>query len=280
MLLNYTSADDDLKFLFYYFDRSTEFKKGSSLSYGTHAEIDSLLEQLFILAKEEATHKKIAEFKRTRKAPIAMKVDQNTAVSVLSLCNYINIVKASIITGSLKHREYMENFTRLLDPACNFDPEFFLLDIRAGFIESIEEAEGMDKLYCEKVRSNKDYFICSGLRGVCSKEELLENTFLFLLNIKKAKFKTLESEGMICCTEGEKVEPLKITKKEGTKVQMGNCIDLFEDVEYGKIDFTKLTYKTIFSKFRIIDHCLTFKGAKVVCDGEFITTETENGEVR
>lgn len=284
MILTHTKDDDDLKFLFYYYDRSTQFVKGDKLSYGGKDGLDSVVEQVFCLANEEFDQKKLAEFRRIRRSPAPTKATLNTppsnGASVLDLLNYINVVKSALTAGSLRHREYIAEFTRTIGNSIRFDPEFYFLDIRAGLITSVEEAEGMDKLYCEHVSAGKEYFICSGLRSVYSKEELLGNTYLFLLNIKSVRFRGLKSEGMICCTEGQSIEAIRVAKREGTKIELEGFLSLFEDIEYGKIDLTKPAYKRCLSEFKIVDHCLTFKGNKVLCGGDYVLVETENGAVR
>lgn len=249
MILSYTRDDDDLKFMFYYYDRKTQFIKGDKLSYNGKDSLDSVIEQIFCLACEEFDKKKLAEFKRVRKDPsptrTVSKVSPSNEISVLDLLNYINIVRVTLTTGSLRHREYIAEFTKKLDDSIKFDPEFFLLDIRAGLITSIEDVEGTDKLYCESVRAGREYFVCSGLRTVYAKEELLGNTYLFLLNIKRVRFRNLESEGMICCTEGRSIEAIRVTKGEGAKIELEGFLNLFDDIEYGKIDLAKSSYKKI-----------------------------------
>lgn len=278
MLLKYTTNDDDFKFLFYYYNRNIKFQKDSHLSFDNIFEFDLVVEKLFELANEEFTAKKLAEFKKIRKSPIISK--NVTEITLLSLLNYINVIKQTLISGTLKNKEYIDNFTVILKESLDFDPEFYFLDIKAGFIESIEDAEGMDKLYCEKVKAIKDYFICSGLRGRYPKEDMINKTFLFLLNIKKVKFRTLESEGMICCTGNEKVEPLKVNAPQGSKLQLDSFPSLFDDLEYGKVDLSKNSYKSIFERFKIIDHHLTFKGLKVICNGEYVITSAKDGDVK
>lgn len=277
MILSYAREDDDLKFLFHYYDRKTQFSKGS-LAYNRKEGLDSVVEELFRLASEKFDQKKLAEFKRVRSDPSPTRAT-SLGTSVLGMLNYICIVRNTVVAGTLRHREYIAEFARRLGDV-GFDPEFYFLDIRAGLITSISDVEGMDKLYCESVRAEREYTVCSGLRTVYKKEELLGGVYLFLLNIKKARFRGLESEGMICCTGDQSVEAIRVKKREGTRIELDGFLSLFEDIEYGKIDLTKTAYKRCLAEFRVVDHYLTFKGHRVLCGGEYIQTETDNGDVR
>lgn len=268
------SQDEDLKFLFYC----------NGQTFTENTDLDLTIQQLFTLYDEEFNIKKLAEFKRLRKVPI---VPKNVFSLINTLC-YINIVKDMLLTGSLKNKDSIDKYTVILqEKGIKFDPEFLLLEIRGGLITSIDNAEGLDKLYCEQVLANKEYFICSGLRDHYEKVDLLNNTYLFILNIKKAKFRTLESEGMICCTEENgKIETLKVDENNkellaGKRIELENHFTIFSDLLYGKVDLNKNAFKTILSDyFKVIDNHLTFKGTKVLLNGKYVVTKTVNGPVR
>ncbi|KAI5175863.1 hypothetical protein PAEPH01_2197 [Pancytospora epiphaga] len=197
---------------------------------------------------------------------------------MVSLINYINIVKQMLLGGTLKHKDYIDEFTRKY--SIPLDPDFYLLEIRAGKIEEIETIEGMDKVYREKVLTNKPLTICSGLRSSCTMESLRGNAYLFVLNIKKIKLRGTESEGMICCTRNDDtIEPLRVFKDPNTKICLENRLELFTDLEYGKIDISKPKYKAALESFSVIENSLCFKGVKVLCDGEYINTKISNGPV-
>jgi tRNA-binding EMAP/Myf-like protein len=278
--LKYTKDDEDMKFLLYCIDPKSEFIESESLvleSDQTYQSLDEIATALFTLFSEESNPRKIGDFKKFRKAPTTPKPE----FTLLNIFCYINLVRDALTTGSLKNKESIDKYTKvLLERNIKFDPDFLLLEIRSGLITSIENAEGLDKLYCERVLSNGEYFICSGLRQVYNKEDLLNNTYLFLLNIKKVKFKTLESEGMICCTEGNRVEAIKTENTPGVRIELENQLKIFSDITYGKVDLSKNTFKQILGDFKIVNHHLTFREQKVTLNGKYITTETENGPVR
>ncbi|KAM0679459.1 hypothetical protein GINT2_002301 [Glugoides intestinalis] len=284
--LNYTKDDDDLKFILYCYEKNAIFTKADTLllidtSNASHSGLDAVIVKLFAIGGEESTMKKIADFKRLRKTPVLPKNE----FSVTNLLCYIHAVKGMLMTGSLKNKAAIDQYWKLLgEKGVVFDPEFLMLEIRSGRILSIENAEGLDKLYCENVKADKDYFICSGLRNAYQREELLGNKYLFILNIKKVKFKGLESEGMICCStngEGEdrKVEALKVEAGEGEKISLEGHLKLFEELEYGKIDLGKTAYKSILANFQIIDHYMCFKGARVLIEKRNIKAISKEGPV-
>lgn len=279
MILSHGKNDDDIKFLCFFIDKNVAFQEAESLALAVdgavHDSFDAVVEQLFRLNKEAFTSKSLAEFKRARSEPRPTKGDDTTIVSLL---NYINLVRDMLENGTLKNKDYIDEFTKKL--GLPFDPDFFLLEIKAGFIEEIGPVEGMDKLFCEQVRADRTYTICSGLREHYAAEALVKGTFLFVLNIKKAKFRGLESEGMICCTkEAEKVEAIAVHAGASSRLSLEGMLDIFGGLTYGKIDLKKSKYHDALESFKIIDHHLTFKGTKVLCGGEYVKTKIANGPV-
>lgn len=274
-MFKYTKDDEDLLFLIHCYSPNTPICKSDVLSLNSTGDLDSIIEEIFKMANEEP---KITEFKRFRKNPILPK----NSFSVINTLCYIHSVKNMLITGTLKNKDSIDQYTAILkQEGIKFDPEFYMLEIRAGRIKTIEDAEGLDKLYCERVQTDKEYFICSGLRNVYKREELEGNVYLFLLNIKKVKFKTLESEGMICCASGEdKIEAIRTGCSEGLLIRLEDGLDIFNEIEYGKVDLNKAAYKKILQEFRIVENYLCFKGEKVKIGGEYIKTDIKNGAVQ
>ncbi|KAI4290799.1 aminoacyl tRNA synthase complex-interacting multifunctional protein 1 [Pancytospora philotis] len=278
MKLSYTDADDDIKFLCYAAHRDTEFARADALlledGQTRLTELDAIIAHIFRLHGEEPTDKSVADFKKTRSAPRPAK----GAVNVLSLLNYINVVKRMLETGSLKDKDFIDEFTASL--GFEFCPDFFLLEIKAGRIQQIETVEGMDKIYREQVLADRVYTICSGLREHCALAELDQHTFLFVLNMKPAKFRGTESEGMICCTKDDsRVEPLAPAAEPNTRLHLEGHLALFEGIKFAPIDISKAKYKAALGDFKVVHNYLTFRGAKVTCAGKYIKTAVENGPV-
>lgn len=288
MRLYLTEKDDDIKFLIAYLNtkqgREVEFIKSDELNIvvdENNFKDDELIKYIFEINNEQCNNKMINEFKSARLNPRTAK--EVSSLTVLVLLNYINLVKQMLETASLKNKDYIDQVTSEIKKNkinFKFDPDFYLLEIKSGLIKEIEPVEGMDKIYCEKVISDHEYTICSGLRAYYEKKELLNNKFLFIFNMKKVKFQGLESEGMICCVkEDAKVEVLKVTKDENTRLKLEGYFDIFNNLSYGKIDIKKAKYKLALEEFKIIDNHLTFKGIKILCGGEYVITQASNGPV-
>lgn len=274
-------VDDDIKFLCCYLDQSVRFEESAVsdelvLEHNgeTYTGLDAVLECCCRMAGENFTPKIGQELKRARTSPSPLKGD----ISMVLLMNYINLVREMLEKGTLKNKEYIDQVTQRL--SVKFDPDFYLLELKTGIIRGIEPVEDMDKIFCEKVESDREYTICSGLREYYKREELDGQTFLFVLNIKKAKFRNMESEGMICCVkEGDRVEALKVDQPRNSRLELEGFLSLFKCAAFEKVDLKKSKYKSALDCFKIIDHHLTFKGVKVLCNGECIRTEAANGPV-
>ena len=278
MKLVYSKEYEDIKFLAFYADQQCLFEEGSDLILNIdgieHIGLESVISALAQLSGEVPPLKKIEEYRRVRASPSPLKGD----VCTLTVLNYINLVKQMVEQATLKNKDCIDEFTARL--GLPFDPDFLLLEIKSGKITAIEPAEGMDKLFCERVSAGREYFICSGLRGVYQAEELLGNTYLFVLNIKKAKFKDLESEGMICCAQNEKSEALRVEVPENTRISVEGAFSIFENIACAPVDLKKGRYTQALHSFGIKDGYMVFKGARVLCGGRYVKSSVLNGEVR
>jgi aminoacyl tRNA synthase complex-interacting multifunctional protein 1 len=280
---------EDIKFILYYLNKDTKFTDSQMLSLRhdeqVFSDIDSIISYLFTLNGEAADLKK---FKNYQRNPTTL---QAANISILVLICYITLVRNMLEVGTLKNKEYIDKITALIQSsasesngACrgtDFDPDFLMLEIKAGLISSIEHASGMDKLFVEEVMVDKPYHICSGIRDYYQREQLLNKKFLFLLNIKKVKLGTEESEGMICCGEnGTEVDALEVNCGINTRIYLENSFRIFENIKYEKIDIKKNKYKASLECFRIVDHFMTFKGKRVMIENEYIKSKVSNGEVK
>lgn len=280
MFLTYTESDDDIKFICFALNKEFKFIKGSTLMLEIDNEkfetLDSIIAKLYHMNDEKFTSSSIKEFKRYRISPSAIFPEKPT---ILLMLNYINLVKQMLMTGTLKNKDNIDKMAKIIN--VDFDHDFHLLEIKAGRIATIESAAGMDNLFVETVVTDRESHICSGLRKNYKAEDLLNNTYLFLLNIKKVKLGTEESEGMICCGAFEEsVEAIKIDAKENSKIKLENGLEIFQDIKYEKIDIKKAKYTEALKCFRIVDHYLTFKGKRVLCDGKLVKLNLAEGEVR
>ncbi len=102
------------------------------------------------------------------------------------------------------------------------------LDLRVGKIIEIEEHPNADKLFVMKVDlgegKGKERTIVAGLRGYYQKEDLKGKRAIFVANLEPAKFRGIESNGMILAAATNDRKEVVFLKpkddaKEGTKLE-------------------------------------------------------------
>ncbi len=95
-------------------------------------------------------------------------------------------------------------FRKLEDVNLIQQPPSAKLVLRAGKIVEVKEHPDADKLYILKVDfKDEARTIVSGIREFYTKEELLNKTALFVYNLKPAKIRGVESNGMILAAKSE-----------------------------------------------------------------------------
>ncbi|MCX8179080.1 MAG: methionine--tRNA ligase subunit beta [Candidatus Aenigmarchaeota archaeon] len=76
--------------------------------------------------------------------------------------------------------------------------DFKKVELRVGFVESVEEIKGSKKLYKLKVNFGEETRqIVSGIKEYYNPEELQGKQFVFVTNLEPAKLMGEISEGMI-----------------------------------------------------------------------------------
>ncbi|MEM0473427.1 MAG: methionine--tRNA ligase subunit beta [Candidatus Aenigmatarchaeota archaeon] len=76
--------------------------------------------------------------------------------------------------------------------------DFRKVELRVGFVESVEEIKGSKKLYKLKVNFGEETRqIVSGIKEYYKPEELQGKQFVFVTNLEPAKLMGETSEGMI-----------------------------------------------------------------------------------
>lgn len=89
------------------------------------------------------------------------------------------------------------------------------LDLRVGRIVQIEDHPDADALYVSKIDLGEPLgrrTVVSGLRQLLAKEALLNQLVVVLCNLKPARMRGVESQGMVLCASAEeprRAEPLK-----------------------------------------------------------------------
>lgn len=164
-----------------------------------------------------------------------------------------------------------------------FEPGKFIFDIKAGTIKEIREANNSDKLFVEQVLVEKERQIVSGLRDKFTDCDLLEKTFLFLVNIKSRKVAGNLSEGMILCAkDGDLLEVLSTSGKNGSRLTYGEEEGFFvvETYDIPVFDLQSEKGKMFFESVSVKEGVLCFKESPLFCDGKVVLTEkVKNGNV-
>ncbi len=99
------------------------------------------------------------------------------------------------------------------------DP-FASIDLKVARIEGVEDHPEADKLYVLKVRIGEERrTLIAGLKGYYSKKELEGKHIVVIRNLKPARIRGIESQGMLLAAEGKKGIGLLLSKdKPGADV--------------------------------------------------------------
>jgi methionine--tRNA ligase beta chain len=107
-------------------------------------------------------------------------------------------------------------------------PKFSDLDLEVGEIISCEKHPDAEKLFVEKVKlSDGERQIVSGLAGHYFPENLVGRKVVVVKNLKSAKLRGVESQGMILAAEGREKTPGK--GESGASVEQDVVEVLFAD---------------------------------------------------
>jgi len=284
MRLEFSSDFEDIAFVVRYFNRSActaRIDQGINLFDGkdTHNGLEAVLRALYALYEQDCDDKKIREAKRLRGCPEVRKVEMCISV----LISFHNMYRMAIVQGSLKNKCFIDEMAEEISKKMPIDVDIQLLDIQAGEITSVETVPGLDKLYAEEVDAKERIHVLSGLKEHVKREDLQGRKFLFVTNIKPIKFKGETSGGMILCAKDEygRIEPIQVPSmaENGARLCLENKEQILNDFSSGKVDMKKSAYENVMRSLRIVDHVLMFKDTKVVCCGEYIRTQIENGSV-
>lgn len=283
MKLEYSADFEDIRFVLRYFNQDATAERmehGVRLTAGEEVcdGLDGVL-QMLLTRHGGCSEKRIREAKRLRTEPEVRKT-----VDIAGLLSFHSMYRAMLVGGSLKNKAFVDEMAALVSPVVRVDTDFQLLDVQAAEITAIEDAPGLDKLYCEEVVGRRRMTVLSGLREHVRREELLGGRFLFVANMKPASFKGLVSEGMILCVrDGDGcVEPIAVPRdvENGTRLGLEGHEMLAEEFSPAVVDMRKKSYEEVLHAFRVADHFLAFKGVRVLCNGSPVRTRTANGIVR
>lgn len=161
--------------------------------------------------------------------------------------------------------------------------DFECFDIRVGKIIKIEKHPELQKLFIEQVEiGNQNIQVVSGLAEKYSMNELLDKYFLFMINLKKIKFRGVVSQGMIlCASSNNEIEVLKAPSNiSGEKLYLtGEKKPVIRTFNVPKIQTKDSIFIDVMEKLKIRGNKLTFKEKAVLVDGKEIECSFENGNV-
>lgn len=136
--------------------------------------------------------------------------------------------------------------------------ETFAANLKVAQIKSVEDHPEADKLYVLKVDVGEERQLVAGIREHYSKEELIGKKIIIVTNLKKAKLRGIESQGMLLAGEdnNKNVGLLTVDDKPGTQVKVGSLevkesqiriedfLDLKLKVKDGKVIYKDNVLKT------------------------------------
>ena len=154
--------------------------------------------------------------------------------------------------------------------------EFFPLNLKVAEIIDIKDHPNADKLYILQIDLGKEKRqLVAGLKDYYSKDELKNKKIIVVTNLKYAKLRGKESQGMLLAGEDNKgnVGVLTVKKSEpGSEVKFGNLKNSNKEISFDS--FQKL--KIIVKKGKVISNNLELKTNKEAVSVE----KVKNGKIR
>nr|AJA32500.1 methionyl-tRNA synthetase [Nosema pernyi] len=273
MKLSISNEFEDLNFALSIFDPNLEIV---SCEEGIILEINEKFEGLDSVFKKLTEiynfNKSLKDFKRIRKTQEIEPIIH----SFFTLISFYYQYKKLLIISNLKQINFLKGVSDLFNLDYLF---FYLLNIQVGLIKEVEEVEGSDNLFLEKVDFGNTLQIVSGVRQLISKEDFVGHKFLFITNIKPSKVMGIPSNGMILCgKEDDKIVPIKVKDDIpiGTRLLLEKGNNINENL-INVIDLKKSFFKNLFDKLEVKNGFIEFEGLKGVLKGELYESELKNG---
>ena len=144
-------------------------------------------------------------------------------------------------------KEICENITKFCGGSCKILEEEksqkqFPLNLKVAKIIDVKNHPNADKLYVLQIDlGSEKRQLVGGLKGHYSPDELLNKKIIVITNLKHAKLRGVESQGMLLAGEdGEHVGVLTVDKSEpGEKVYIEDYENSTKELTYD--EFAKLT---------------------------------------
>ena len=134
-----------------------------------------------------------------------------------------------------------------------FDP-FLNLDLRVAKIVGVEEHPNADKLYIIEIDVGDlgKRKIVAGIKPWYSKEDLMGKKIVFLANLRKAKIRGIESNGMLLAADyNGKAILLNANAKEGSRVYIEGMVgENKKEIDYNEFKKIKMITKGKFVEYK------------------------------
>jgi methionyl-tRNA synthetase len=162
------------------------------------------------------------------------KFEFDSKFSSLQKLGSIKLLFKKIEDGALD--KFKAKFSGQMSPKEIFDS----MDLRVAKVVSVNNHPGADKLYVIELDVGAyKRTVVSGLRDYFKPEDLVSRNVILFSNLKKAKIRGVESEGMIlAATLGKDLTLLDCDSKVGSRVIVGSSLTPAKSVDYS--DFAKL----------------------------------------
>ena len=123
--------------------------------------------------------------------------------------------------------------------------EIFPLNLKVGKIISVEDHPNADKLYVLQIDlGNEKRQLVAGLKGYYTKDQLKNKKVIVIANLKYAKLRGIESQGMLLAgDDGKEVGVLTTSSEQGTQAGIENFENSEEQVTYEQFQKLSITSK-------------------------------------
>lgn len=185
-------------------------------------------------------------------------------------------------TDALFPRREKEKSTPATTSLKNKKPEptavdpFTKLELRVGQVVEVTEHPDADALFAMKidVGEGETRSICAGLRGHVTTEELQGRRVLVLANLKKAKLRGIESNGMVLAadrTDG------KVIPVDPGKAEIGDLVTIPAIETRPKKKLSKSAFEK--APLAALDGKVSYKGKPLRSSVGFVLCDAEDGAV-
>ena len=154
---------------------------------------------------------------------------------------------------------------------------FRKLDIRVGEIKRVEDHPDADRLYVVTVDTGTERTVVAGLRGHHSKEDMVGRKVLVLVNLKPARIRGVESEGMMLAADDGSLGGSTVCLVEPTGgLPNGARFDCGLGTPDSRVDFKQ--FQEAVMEMRHCKECGRF--AAFVVDGDRAIPLSDGGDAR